>query len=96
MKKLQSKAATQGFTEIPEIVPITFTGGLESNRLLSEFKRCQELLNSQADLLDEWREETVQSLITPLFDQNDEAEGDEYTKSFEQQDRGKSRHRLVA
>ncbi|KAI8965687.1 SNF2 family N-terminal domain-containing protein [Daldinia sp. FL1419] len=85
--KIRQKAASQSFTEVPEIEFPSFHG-LESRRVLDSFQLLAEALNEQADLIDEWREAVIQLLIRPLVDEEDEVEitGEEYEDSTKIQD----------
>ncbi|KAI0885265.1 SNF2 family N-terminal domain-containing protein [Annulohypoxylon maeteangense] len=85
--KAQDKAKSQSFAEIPEIEFPDYHG-LESRKFLETFQMLAEVLNQQADLVDEWRETIIQMLVRPLVDEDDEAEitGEEYEDSTKLQD----------
>ncbi|KAI0119201.1 SNF2 family N-terminal domain-containing protein [Daldinia grandis] len=85
--RIREKASSQSFTEVPEIELPSFQG-LESRRVLDNFKVLAGALDDQADLIDEWREAVIQMLIRPLVDEEDEVEitGDEYEDSTKIQD----------
>ncbi|KAI0167093.1 SNF2 family N-terminal domain-containing protein [Hypoxylon sp. FL1284] len=84
--KVRDKAASQSFVEVPEINWDSFHG-IESVRILGKSEKFGAFLNQQANLVDEWRESTVQLLLRPLVD-DDEAEttGEEYADSTRVQD----------
>ncbi|KAI1377396.1 SNF2 family N-terminal domain-containing protein [Hypoxylon crocopeplum] len=87
LARIQDKAATQSFVEIPEVQFPDFHG-LESRHVLESFQQLGETLNEQAGLIDEWREVIIQLLLQPLVDEEDEAEitGKEYEDSTKIQD----------
>ena len=75
---VRRRAENQGFTEVPEIVAPDFKGGIESASAMEKFQEMAGLLNDQANAMDEWRERTIELLLTPLIDQESgEAKGDE-------------------
>lgn len=89
MKKVAHGAANQTFTMIPEIPTSPPTGGLESRRILERLDSLAEALDAQANVLDEWRETTIQFLLRPLVDDDKEGAeltGEEYEQSHKAQD----------
>lgn len=87
MTIIRSKAAAQSFTEVPNFTPLTFSGGIESRRLLDKLEELCDSMNRQAEKLDEWREKFIELLLLPLVDQEEvELQGDEYELSTKQQD----------
>ncbi|KAI1663023.1 SNF2 family N-terminal domain-containing protein [Daldinia decipiens] len=85
--RIREKASSQSFTDVPEVELPSFQG-LESRRVLDNFKVLAGALDDQADLIDEWRETVIQMLIRPLVDEEEEVEitGDEYEDSTKIQD----------
>jgi E3 ubiquitin-protein ligase SHPRH len=88
MRRVERKANSQTFVDIPEGIPSVQSGGIESRRLLESFEALVGVLNVQANQLDEWREAVVQLLLRPLVDEDEgiEAQGDEYETSTKEQD----------
>jgi len=80
MSKLQHRAQMQQFIQIPEFPSNLPKGGLESRKSAEQFEALTTVLNHQANTLDEWREKTIQFLIQPLVDEDDDMEitGEEY------------------
>ncbi|KAI0977361.1 SNF2 family N-terminal domain-containing protein [Xylaria arbuscula] len=87
LQKLQERADTQSFVEIPEIITSDLHG-IESGRIADDLKVLGASLNDQADIIDVWREIIIQLLLKPLVDAEDEAEitGEEYEESTLVQD----------
>ncbi|KAI1166417.1 SNF2 family N-terminal domain-containing protein [Nemania serpens] len=87
MKKLQERADTQSFVEIPEIITLDLRG-IESGQITEDLEALSASLNEQADVIDEWREHVIQLLLKPLVDTEDEEEitGEEYEDSTQVQD----------
>lgn len=86
MTELTKKAKVQAFVEIPEFT-WDLKAGIESTRVLQKFEEVGSLLNDQANLVDEWREQVIQLLLRPLVDQEeDEITGEEYEQSTKIQD----------
>lgn len=64
--------------------------GLESRTLIEQLEELYEILNDQANQLDEWREQVVQILLEPLVDQDEEGverTGEEFSDSTKLQDK---------
>jgi len=80
MGKLQQRAKMQHFTEIPEFPSNLPKGGIESRNSTEKLEALTAVLNQQANIVDEWREKTIQFLIQPLVDEDDDMEitGEEY------------------
>ncbi|RYP52843.1 hypothetical protein DL768_002092 [Monosporascus sp. mg162] len=87
MTRIQEDAATQSFVEIPEIESSPLHG-IESREALRSLELLGSVLNEQANLIDEWRENVIQILLRPLVDEEGEAEvtGEEYEDSTKIQD----------
>ncbi|RYO87109.1 hypothetical protein DL764_008905 [Monosporascus ibericus] len=87
MTRVQEDAATQSFVEIPEIESSPLHG-IESRETLRSLELLGGVLNGQANLIDEWRENVIQILLRPLVDEEGEAEvtGEEYEDSTKIQD----------
>jgi E3 ubiquitin-protein ligase SHPRH len=87
MRVLTEKASNQSFTEIPELA-IDGEVGIETGTIVNGLEALYGDLNSQADLLDEWREHVVQLLLRPLVDEEGEVEttGEELMDSAKMQE----------
>lgn len=89
MRKISKKAATQAFVEIPEFPSDMPKGGIESHRIMEQLARLATALDAQANILDEWREKTIQLLLKTLVDEDEddvEITGEEYEESTKIQD----------
>lgn len=87
MTSIRETAASQSFTEVPELV-VSGDRGVESGRVMNSLEVLYDELNEQANILDEWREHVIQLLLKPLVDQDDDAEttGEELVDSAKFQD----------
>ncbi|GKT99342.1 rad8 protein and rdh54p [Fusarium langsethiae] len=87
MTRLAKKASEQSFVEIPDLT-VSEERGIESGRILDDLEALYGELNDQANLIDEWREHIVGLLLTPLVDEEGDAEttGEEYGESAKIQD----------
>ncbi|KAK8110589.1 uncharacterized protein PG998_007046 [Apiospora kogelbergensis] len=87
MTRLSQDAATQSFVELPEF-QFVLDKGLESRRVLENLEELAGVLDEQANLIDDWREQVIQILLRPLVDEDGEAEitGEEYEDSTKIQD----------
>ena len=88
MRSIRKKAEAQAFVEIPEFPSHPPKGGLESRRIMEQLDALAAALDAQANIFDEWREQTIQFLLRPLVDEDDgiEITGDEYEESTKTQD----------
>lgn len=88
MRKLSKKASTQKFVQVPEFSSDANNSGIESRRIMEQVDALAAALDAQANVLDEWREETVQLLLKSLLDEDEgiEITGDEYEDSTKIQD----------
>ncbi|MCJ1471859.1 hypothetical protein MMC13_000500 [Lambiella insularis] len=87
MLSIKVKASTQAFTQIPNFSSSSIAGGIESRNVLSKLADLSDMINEQAEIVDEWREKMIELLLLPLVDQEDsELKGDEYETSTKQQD----------
>jgi E3 ubiquitin-protein ligase SHPRH len=88
MKKIEKKAKLQDFVQVPEFFSKKRRGGIESTRLIERLDELGDALDAQANELDEWREATIQFLLKPLVDEEEDKEitGDEYEDSTKTQD----------
>jgi E3 ubiquitin-protein ligase SHPRH len=88
MRTVSKRATTQAFVQIPEFPSDPRSGGLESRRIMEKLDLLATALDAQANILDEWREKTVQFLLRPLVDEDEgiEITGDEYEDSTKTQD----------
>src|ERR1700712_4808197 len=89
MRKISNKAATQAFVEIPLFSSDMPKGGIDGHRIMEKLARLATALDAQANILDEWREKTIQLLLKTLVDEDEddvEITGDEYEESTKIQD----------
>ncbi|KAL2068689.1 hypothetical protein VTL71DRAFT_15027 [Oculimacula yallundae] len=88
MKQVSRKAATQSFVQIPEMSGEPAKGGIESRSIIERLETLAGALDTQANILDAWRETTIQFLLRPLVDEDDSLEitGEEYEDSTKIQD----------
>ena len=87
MDVVRTKASKQGFVEVPNFKAVSLPGGIESRNVLEKLDDLCDLMNRQAELVDEWRKQMIELLVLPLVDQEEtELQGDEYEKSTKQQD----------
>ena len=87
MKTVSNRAQNQDYVQIPNFRPLAYSGGIESRSILVKLEELCDLMDSQAEQLDEWREKMIELLLLPLVDQEDtELQGDEYETSTKQQD----------
>lgn len=89
MKKVSKNATTQNFVQIPEFPTNPPSGGIESRRTIEQLDTLATALDDQANILDEWREKTIQFLLRPLVDEDHEGvelTGEEYEESTKTQD----------
>ena len=86
MGGLAEAARGQSFVVIPETKSIKHQG-IESRRIMEGLEEVLEVLDDQANQLDEWRENVIQLLLRPLVDEeSEELTGDEYDESTRLQD----------
>ncbi|KAI0201296.1 SNF2 family N-terminal domain-containing protein [Astrocystis sublimbata] len=87
MKKLQERADTQSFIEIPDII-VSDIHGIETGRTAEHLGILAGSLNEQADAIDDLRENVIQLLLKPLVDAEDDQAitGEEYEDSTKVQD----------
>ncbi|KAI0129308.1 hypothetical protein F4776DRAFT_628375 [Hypoxylon sp. NC0597] len=87
INKLQAKAESQSYVEIP---PIEFLSlhGIESGRIVDTFGLLGEAFDQQANMIDELRETVIRMLTRPLIDEEDGIDdtGEEYEDSTKLQD----------
>jgi len=88
MKRISKNAEIQAFVQIPEFPSSPPKGGIESRRIMEQLDALATALDAQANILDDWREQTVQFLLRPLVDEEDGVEitGDEYENSTKTQE----------
>ncbi|RPA80098.1 hypothetical protein BJ508DRAFT_415585 [Ascobolus immersus RN42] len=85
--QLSKMAENQSFATIPDAHSEQGRGGIEKQSIADELTDITEALNSQAELLDGWREKVVEVLVTKLIDSDsDDTTGEEYELSVQQQD----------
>ncbi|ROT43122.1 E3 ubiquitin-protein ligase [Sodiomyces alkalinus F11] len=82
IRRLQNLASSQNFVTVPELVPNPLKG-IESGPVIEKIEDLYGALNTQADIIDAWRERLVQLLTRPLVDQEEHTEltGDEFADS---------------
>lgn len=87
MNKISRKAEGQSFTEVAEL-KVKSEKGIESIRTIDNLDLLYGALNEQANVVDDWREQSVQLLIKPLLDEEDDMEttGEEMVDSAKMQD----------
>lgn len=86
MAVLAKKVRVQSFVEIPQL-RCHLKAGIETRRYFDDYGQLIDVLNDQANMVDEWREIVIQLLIKPLVDQEeDEITGEEYENSTKIQD----------
>lgn len=88
MQKLSTKAKSQDFVQLPEFRDIKLIGGIETRGILTKVNTLAEALDAQANQLDDWREETIEVLLRPLVDKDNDVDitGEEYEDSTKIQD----------
>ena len=87
MGVISEKAQNQSFVEIPEMVPLSCQGGIESRDIMTKLDTLLVVIDRQATQLDEWRETMIKLLLLPLVDEEGtDLQGDEYETSTRQQD----------
>jgi E3 ubiquitin-protein ligase SHPRH len=69
-------ASAQSFVEIPEFNHSEFTGGVLSRNILERLRLLVDLMNEQANQMDEWREQIIKRLLVPLLDQTVDPNGE--------------------
>src|SRR5690606_38251973 len=80
-------AEKQAFAAIPDAYVEPTKGGIEKQSISDELVDITEALNTQAELLDSWREKVVEVLVSKLIDSDsDTTTGEEYELSVKQQD----------
>ncbi|KAL2760586.1 hypothetical protein ACRALDRAFT_1038464 [Sodiomyces alcalophilus JCM 7366] len=82
IRRLQNAASSQDFVTVPELVPNPLKG-IESGPVIEKLEDLYGALNTQANIIDAWRERLVQLLTRPLLDQEEDTEltGDEFADS---------------
>lgn len=88
MGLISEKAQNHSFVEIPEMVPLSCQGGIESRNIMTKLDALLAIIDRQAAQLDEWRGKMIKLLLLPLVDEEEETDlqGDEYETSTKQQD----------
>lgn len=95
ISQLRQTAGQQNFVSIPEIQYPHQSGGFLTRQILEKLQVLTEMLNSQANQLDVWRELCIERLSASLADQNDDPSGEEYQKSLDFQEEAFSYHELI-
>ena len=90
MDKITRKAEGQSFTEVAEL-KVKSEKGIESSRTIDNLEMLYGQLNEQANVVDEWREQSVQLLVKALVDE----EGDLETTGEEMVDAAKMQDEMV-
>lgn len=89
IENLSTVADDQNFVEVQDMTldPETTEVGLVSRFLLDKVNELGEKLNAQAEVIDDWREQLISLLATPLVDTDaDKPSGEEYEKSLDSQE----------
>ncbi|KAJ5035392.1 uncharacterized protein L3040_007862 [Drepanopeziza brunnea f. sp. 'multigermtubi'] len=89
MRKISRKAATQAFVQIPKFHSNIPKEGIESHKIMERLDILARALDAQANILDAWREDTVQFLLRSLIDEDEDdidITGEEYEESTKIQD----------
>lgn len=87
MGLISEKAQNHSFVELPEMVPLSCQGGIESRNIMTKLDALLAIIDCQAAQLDEWRGKTIELLLLPLVDEEEsDLQGDEYETSTKQQD----------
>ena len=84
---LGEKAQNHSFVQIPETMPLSGQGGIESRNITINLHGLLAIIDRQGAQLYEWREKITKLLMLPLVDEEEtELQGDEYETSTKQQD----------
>lgn len=88
IENLKAKVEDQDFIEIQDMTlePGTVEVGLASRFYADKVNELGEKLNTQAEVLDEWRESLISLLSMPLIDSDADPSGEEYEKSLDAQE----------
>lgn len=87
MGLISEKAQNHSFVELPQMVPLSCQGGIESRNIMTKLDALLAIIDCQAAQLDEWRGKTIELLLLPLVDEEEsDLQGDEYETSTKQQD----------
>ena len=86
MNRITAKQSAGKLTKIPVISPIKSRGGIENRKILDKMDELEELLNLQAQQLEEWRNQVIKILLMSLVDSDEETTGEEYEDSTKSQD----------
>ncbi|KAK5993198.1 putative ATP-dependent helicase [Cladobotryum mycophilum] len=87
MIQVSQKANEQSFAEVPELV-VGGERGIETGRIIDNLETLCGDLNTQANVIDMWREQAIQLLLQPLIDEEESIEttGEELADSTRVQD----------
>jgi E3 ubiquitin-protein ligase SHPRH len=72
MGRIRAKADTQTLVTIPEIMVDQNRGGIENTKIVDVLDHLCDALNTQAAMIDDWREEMVRLVLEPLMDGTEE------------------------
>jgi len=88
MGVIREKARNKTHIQIPETVPLSGQGGIESRDITARLHGLLTIIDHQGAQLNEWREKIMKLLLLALVDEEEEIElqGDEYETSTKQQD----------
>lgn len=92
---MSRRVESRDFVVIPELKFSEYTGGIQTRDILERLQILTELLNEQANLLDDYREYCISRLSSELADQNDDPSGEEYQQSLDLQGEAFRYHELV-
>ncbi|KAF2740528.1 ATP-dependent DNA helicase [Polyplosphaeria fusca] len=85
MKRIRS---SEPFRQVSQIDDLANLGGIENVKMLEMLDNVCEILNAQAEQLEQWRQKIVRILLMPLVDEDEgkETTGEEYEDSTKVQD----------
>jgi E3 ubiquitin-protein ligase SHPRH len=89
MKKVDALQQPGHLTSTIDPIPILDeSGGIEARNILTKFDGISKILDSQAELINDWRAKIIKVLTGPLVDAEDDQEitGEEYEDSTKLQD----------
>jgi E3 ubiquitin-protein ligase SHPRH len=77
-----------GYGMVPKIPILDNSGGIENRKVLDKFDTISDVMDAQANLINEWRGKVIKILTGPLVDAEDDQEitGEEYEDSTKLQD----------
>jgi E3 ubiquitin-protein ligase SHPRH len=75
-------------SSVSKVPVLKNSGGIENRKVLDKFDAISDIMDAQADLINEWRAKIIKILTGPLVDAEDDQEitGEEYEDSTKLQD----------